>query len=83
MTDQVLAWVDTRLRLGDIPRMADMLQYAKQEKLSVSRKELKALLQVHPTYAFNLDQRRPRKKTQRPILGMALGRLHADIRFFA
>ena len=83
--DRVMVWLEERLRLGDAPRIADLVSYAKENKLKVSRKAIVQRLQLHPGYMFNMDQHRGAlgSKKQRPIIGMSLGRLHADLGFFA
>ena len=81
----LLAWLEERLRLGDVPRLCDLTQYARDQGwTTLSTKLISAQLKLHPAYALNINQRRASKAgyKQRPILGMSLGRLHSDIGFF-
>ena len=82
--ESVIDWLEERLRLGDVPRIADIIGYAKEKNYKLKRKTIVERVQLHPTYMFNMDQHRikARSNKNRPILGMALGRLHADIGFF-
>lgn len=81
----ILSWVGERLQMGDVPRIIDIITYAKENGLKVKRKDVVAQIQLNPTYMFNMEQRRqskPGPRKFRPILGVALGSLHADIGFF-
>ena len=80
----LMAWLEDRLRMGDVPRLCDLKQYARDQGWHLSSKLVSAQLQLHPAYALNINQRRPSSAgtKQRPILGMTLGRLHMDIGFF-
>ena len=82
--ESLLDWLEERLRLGDVPRLSDIFQYAKEKNYKLKRKEIVERVQLHPTYMFNMDQHRQKARSNknRPILGMSLGRLHADIGFF-
>lgn len=84
MDSQLETWLEERLRLGDVPRVIDVVSYAKENNLKTSRKDIVRALQLHSTYMFNMDQHvvKSRSNKNRPILGMSLGRLHADIGFF-
>jgi hypothetical protein len=84
MDGELGTWLEERLRLGDVPRIVDIVRYAKENKIKVTRKAVVAALQLHPTYTFNMDQHvvKSRSNKNRPILGMSLGHLHADIGFF-
>ena len=81
--EATLSWVEERLKMGDVPRIIDIVAYAKENGLKVSRKEISANIQLNPTYMFNMEQKRSKPRKYRPILGVALGSLHADIGFFA
>ena len=83
--DLLLDWIQERLRLGDVPRVVDIVRYAKQQSLPLSKKKIVDRLQLHPAYTFNMEQRRqkPNSKRHRPILGVSLGNLHCDIGFFS
>lgn len=83
--ETLLTWVRERVRLGDPPRVGDMLEYAKAERLGkISRKELNDALLVNPVYMFNLHQQKQRlgAKTYRPVVSTNLGYLHCDLGFF-
>ena len=84
MDGELGTWLEERLRLGDVPRIVDIVRYAKENKIKVTRKAVVAALQLHPNYTFNMDQHvvKSRSNKNRPILGMSLGHLHADIGFF-
>ena len=78
-----LSWVQQRLQMGDVPRIVDIVAYARENNLKVKRKELVEQIQLNPTYMFNMEQKRSKPQKFRPILGVALGFLHADIGFFS
>ena len=82
--EAVVEWLEERLRVGDVPRISDIVRYAQEKKYKLKRKAIVERVQLHPTYMFNMDQHRikARSNKNRPILGMSLGRLHADIGFF-
>ena len=84
MEGELATWLEERLRLGDVPRIVDIVRYAKENKIKVARKVIVEALKLHPTYSFNMDQHivKSRSNKNRPILGMSLGHLHADIGFF-
>ena len=81
----LLAWVKERVRVGDPPRVSDMLEHAKREGMGkISRKKLNEALQVDPIYLFNLHQQKDRlgSRGYRPVICTNLGYLHCDIGFF-
>ena len=80
----VMTWFQERLQMGDIPRIIDVVTFAKENKLKVKRKEIVEQIQLHPTYMWNMEQKRQKANSNkfRPILGVALGVLHSDIGFF-
>ena len=83
--ESLLSWVQERIRAGDPPRVGDMLEHAKRERLGkISVKKLNEALQVDPVYMFNLHQQKERSKSRgyRPVLASNLGYLHCDIGFF-
>ena len=53
--EATLSWVEERLKMGDVPRIIDIVAYAKENGLKVSRKEITANIQLNPTYLFNMD----------------------------
>ena len=78
-------WIDERLRLGQVPRVQDVLAYAREAGLPrVKRKDVAQVVRLHPVYASNMPQQRERGRSQkhRPILVNSLGHLHADIMFY-
>jgi hypothetical protein len=83
--EALLAWVKERVRAGDPPRIGDMLEHARAERLGkISRKKLRDALLVDPAYMFNLHQQKDRlsSRSYRPVLATNLGYLHCDIGFF-
>jgi hypothetical protein len=77
-------WIGERLRLGDVPRVADMLRYAKSTGMGLNRKQVTKLLQQNPVYMFNLHQQEAvGTRNYRPIVSKTLGTLHCDIGYFA
>ena len=81
----LLAWVGERVRAGDPPRVGDMLEHARLEKLGrIDRKKLNQALLVDPVYAFNLHQQKKRLSSRgyRPVVSTNLGYLHCDLGFF-
>ena len=77
-------WVGERLRLGDVPRVTDMLRYSKALSMGLSRKQITSILQQNPVYMFNLHQQGDKgTRNYRPIVSQTLGTLHADIGYFA
>lgn len=83
--EATLLWLQERLQMGDVPRIIDIVAYTQDNNLKVKRKEIVEQIQLNPTYMFNMEQKRikPNSNKYRPILGVALGSLHADIGFFA
>ena len=77
-------WIGERLRLGDVPRVADMLRYAKGAGMGLNHKQVTRLLQQNPVYMFNLHQQgEVGTRNYRPIVSQTLGTLHCDIGYFA
>ena len=56
--DSLLEWLEGRLRLGDVPRVVDVVRYAKQNKMPLSRKSIVGKLALHPAYLFSMEQKR-------------------------
>jgi hypothetical protein len=83
--EEVMAWVGERLQMGDVPRVVDIVAFAKEKHLKVNRKEIVGQLQLNPTFMFNMEQQRVKthSKKYRPVLTVSLGSFHADIGFFA
>ena len=82
--EAVTLWLSERLRVGQVPRISDILDRVKREGWKVSRKEVVGLLQQDPIYLFNMHQQKKRlgSRKHRPVVASALGFLHADIGFF-
>ena len=81
----LLEWVGERVRAGDPPRVGDMLEHARLEKLGrIDRKKLNQALLVDPVYAFNLHQQKKRlsSRSYRPVVSTSLGYLHCDMASF-
>jgi len=81
----LLEWVQERVRAGDPPRVSDMLEHARQERLGrIDRKKLNQALLLDPVYAFNLHQQKKRLSSRgyRPVVSTNLGYLHCDLGFF-
>ena len=80
-------WVGERLRLGDVPRVTDMVRYAKLAGMGLNRKDIQRVLQQNPVYMFNMHQQGKKvgggSRNYRPIVSQTLGTLHCDIGYFA
>lgn len=76
--------MEERKRDGDPPRVSDMLEYARKNKLRVTRKKLNEALEKDPVYLFNLHQQLKARSSRkyRPVVATNLGYLHGDIGFF-
>ena len=83
--EAISLWLNEKLRVGNVPRISDILDMVKREGYKVSRKDIVKLLQKDPVYAFNMHQQKKRlgSRKHRPILSSALGFLHCDIGFFS
>ena len=78
-------WIDDRLRLGQMPRVQDILAFARDSGLSgIKCKDVAQVMRLHPAYADTMPQQRERGRSQkhRPIIVNSLGHLHADIMFY-
>jgi hypothetical protein len=83
--EALLAWVGERVRAGDPPRIGDMLEHAKIQRLgTISRKKLNDALSLDPVYMFNLHRQKERlgSRSYRPVISTNLGYLHCDLGFF-
>jgi hypothetical protein len=82
----LMGWVDERLRLGDVPRFSDVVEYAHRVLgfVHLSKSVIVQRLRLHPTYLMNSQQAREPKRSNkhRPIIINNLGALHCDIGFF-
>ena len=82
--EAVTLWLSEMLRVGQVPRISDILDRVKREGWKLSRKEVVGLLQKDPIYLFNMHQQKKRlgSRKHRPVVASALGFLHCDIGFF-
>lgn len=78
-------WLSERLRYSDVPRLVDIIDYAKLKGLDLGRKQVRQVLLVHPGYKMNMRQQRApgRSRMYRPVVVNNLGHLHGDIGYFA
>jgi hypothetical protein len=51
-------WVEEKLRLGQVPRISDMIEMSKRDGFSVKRSDLLKMLQENPVYMFNMHQQK-------------------------
>jgi hypothetical protein len=90
-----MGWVTERLRMGEVPRTADVLRHHRETRAGLppagrggppapSRREIVEALRLHPAYRLTSRQQREPKRSRRhrPILSNSLGVLHADIGYF-
>lgn len=77
-------WLRDRFGRGEIPRVTDVVKYAKREKMALSKKDVVNLMHSFSEYEMSLHQQRPRLRSRkyRPIIVTSLGHLHGDIGFF-
>ena len=82
--EAISLWLSEKLRVGNVPRISDIVDLVKREGLKVSRKNIVGLLQKDPVYAFNMHQQKKRlgSRKHRPVLSSTLGFLHCDIGYF-
>ena len=83
--EAISLWLSEKLRVGNVPRISDIVDLVKREGLKVSRKNIVDLLQKDPVYAFNMHQQKKRlgSRKHRPVLSSSLGFLHCDIGYFS
>lgn len=84
------AWLNDRLRYNDVPRMTEITQYVRDREkidkdLKWTRKDIRQILENHPTFKMNLRQQRKagRWRMYRPVIVSNLGHWHADIGYFS
>ena len=56
--EAISLWLSEKLRVGNVPRISDIVDLVKREGLKVSRKNFVELLQKDPVYAFNMHQQK-------------------------
>lgn len=78
-------WISNQLRYGNVPRLVDVQNYVKKEKLPLKKKEVAQVVRLQPQYQMNMQQQRMagRSRMYRPVVVSELGHWHADIGFFA
>ena len=83
--EKVLNFIDVNLKLGNVPRISDVQEFAKRENIKVKRGAIVKLMRLHPIYIDNLHQEREKKRSrkQRPIISNSLGNLHADLGYYS
>jgi len=81
----LVSWLDERVRFNDVPRMTDIMSYARVSGLALTKKEVRGVLLEHPQFKMNLRQQRApgRSRLYRPVLVSSLGHWHADIGYFS
>jgi hypothetical protein len=85
--ESVMAWVEERLGMGDVPRFSDVVEHAHRVfgYVHLSRAVIVKRLRLMPAYLMTSQQARQPKRSNkhRPILVNYLGALHCDIGFFS
>lgn len=78
-------FVDFNLKRGNVPRVSDVIEYAKKKGIEFKRSNIVDLMRLHPIYIDNLHQEREKKRSrkQRPIISNVLGNLHADLGYYS
>lgn len=82
---EVFDWLTERLRYDDVPRLLDVVDYAKSNELNLNKKQVRQVMLRHPGFKMNVRQQRAPGKSRmyRPVVVTNLGHWHADIGFFA
>jgi len=83
--EQLREWLTERLRFGDAPRVTDVQEWVKEQKLPLKKTEIGNIMRLHNAYMFNMPQQLMPKRARmyRPIIINDLGYWHADIGYFA
>lgn len=78
-------WLEEKLRVGQVPRVSDLLEASKRGGWSLGRSALIKQLQSNPVYMFNMHQQKKKLGSRkfRPVVSTSLGYLHCDIGFFS
>jgi len=83
----LLDWVEDRFRSGDVPRFADVVEYAHQVLgfRQLKKSEIVKQLRLMDVYLMSSKQKRKtlRSGKNRPIIMNNLGNLHCDIGFYS
>lgn len=82
---QLSAWLTERVRYNDVPRMTDVWDYVEREKLGLTKRKVRSIMEEHNLFKMNRRQQRMpgRARMYRPIVVSDLGHWHADIGYFA
>ena len=81
----VIDWVTQQLRYNSVPRVSDVVDYARKIKSTLKQSDIAKALRLHPAYVMNSSQQRMahRARKYRPVITNSLGYLHCDLGFFA
>ena len=81
----VIDWVTQQLRYNSVPRVSDVIDYARKIKSTLKQSDIAKALRLHPAYVMNSSQQRMahRARKYRPVITNSLGYLHCDLGFFA
>ena len=83
----VMEWVRGQIDRQDVPRSADVVDYAKRELgfVHLTDGQITQALRLFPNYVMNSLQKRKKLRgdRNRPMIVSSLGELHGDIGFFA
>lgn len=79
------AWLTERVRYNDVPRLSDVVDYVRRNKLELTKKEIRNVFDQHSLFKMNMRQQRMpgRARMYRPIVISDLGHWHADIGYFS
>jgi len=82
--EKVESFITNLLKGGNVPRVRDVYDYVKREKLGIKKNKIDQLIRLNPVYTANVHQERDKKRfgKQRPIISNVLGNLHADIGYY-
>jgi hypothetical protein len=78
-------FLDDRLALGEVPRLFDVWEFVQNNRLSLTKKEMKKAVRLHPSFMYNMSQERFKRRAnlQRPIIMRSLGHLHMDLGYYS
>jgi len=82
--EKVDEFISENLKKGDVPRVQDVWEFVKKNKLPVKKNTLLDAIYLNPIYSENVHKERDKKRfgKQRPIVSNTLGFLHADIGYY-
>jgi len=85
--DEMMAWVKEQISYGKIPRLSDVVYYAKVTRgwTELNKKDIARRLRLSQNYLMSWQQQRPRSRNtkSRVINTNSLGHLHCDIAFYS